>query len=109
MDDALEYLSGIQDLVDLNDFMQDEEFGKAVDMALKCIAKPNLPTAKALEAMVKMQGWAFVFRMRGQVHMTIKTGKAGTPENHKKNVYFSISEQCNNLAQTLKYLAREYH
>jgi len=107
--DGLEYLSNIQDLVDLNEFMDDEDFGKACDLALKVIAKPILPTAKALEAMALMQAWAFAFRMKGQAYMTIKKGAAGSPENHKKNVYFSISEQCHELAQTLKYLAREYH
>lgn len=109
MDDTLTYLSGIQDLVDLNDFMQDEDFANAVEIALKCIAKPKLPVAHALEAMVKMQGYAFAFRMKGQAYMTIKKGPGGSPENNKKNVYFSVSEQCHELAQTLKYLVREYH
>ena len=109
MDDSLEYLSSIQDLVDLNDFMDDEDFGKAMDLALKVIAKPDLPPAHARKAMVLMQAWAFTFRMKGQAYMTIKADKSGTPNNHKKNVYFSVSEQCNNLAQTLKYLAKETH
>lgn len=109
MDDTLSYLSGIQDLVDLNDFMDDPEFGKALDLALKVIAKPKLPPAHALEAMALMQAWAFTFRMKGQAYMTIKKGPSGSPENHKKNVYFSVSDQCHELAQTLKYLAKEYH
>jgi hypothetical protein len=109
MDDTLTYLSAIQDLVDLNDFMQDEDFGRAMDLALKVIAKPKMPPAVALEAMAKMQGYAFKFRMMGQAYMTIKKGPGGSPENNKKNVYFSVSEQCHELAQTLKYLAKEYH
>jgi hypothetical protein len=109
MDDTLTYLSAIQDLVDLNDFMQDEDFGRAMDLALKVIAKPKMPPAVALEAMAKMQGYAFKFRMMGQAYMTIKKGPGGSPENNRKNVYFSVSEQCHELAQTLKYLAKEYH
>lgn len=109
MDDTLTYLSGIQDLVDLNDFMDDEDFTTAMELALKVIAKPRMPVAAALEAMALMQAWAFTFRMKGQAYMTIKKGPSGSPENHKKNVYFSVSEQCHELAQTLKYLAREYH
>ena len=107
MSDALEYISGIQDLVDLNDFMEDEEFGKALDLALKCVAKPDLPPAAAKKALVQMQGWAFVFKMKGQAYMTIKKGKAGSEENHKKNVYFSVSEQCRDLAAALKYISKE--
>lgn len=103
----LEYLSQIQDLVDLNDFMADEDFGEACNLALKCIAKPDLPPAAARKALVQMQGYSFKFRMMGQAFMTIKKGKAGSPENNKKNVYFSVSEQCHELAQTLKYIAKE--
>jgi hypothetical protein len=109
MDDTLTYLSGIQDLVDLHEFMQDDDFADAMDLALKVIAKPKMPIAAALEALMKMQGYAFKFRMMGQVYMTIKKGTGGSNENQKKNVYFSVSEQCHELAQTLKYLAREYH
>lgn len=109
MDDTLTYLSGIQDLVDLNDFMDDPDFGRACDLALKVIAKPKMPPAAALEAMALMQGYAFKFRVMGQAYMTIKKGASGSAENHKKNVYFSVSEQCHELAQTLKYLAKEYH
>lgn len=104
---ALEYLSKIQDLVDLNDFMDDQDFADACDLALKCIAKPDLPPAAAKKALVQMQGYAFKFKMMGLAFMTIKKGKAGTPENAKKNVYYSVSEQCDSMAQSLKYLVKE--
>lgn len=111
MDDMrapLEYLSEIQDLVDLNDFMEDKDFAEAVDLALKCIAKPDLPPAAAKKALVQMQAWAFAFKMRGQVYMTIKKGKTGSDENHKKNVYFSVSDECNKLSMALRYLVRDF-
>lgn len=104
---ALERISEVQDLMDLNTFMDDEDFQKALGLALKCIAKPDLPPAVARIALVQMQGYAFKFRMQGQAYMTIKKGRAGTDENMKKNVYFSISEQAHELAQTLKYISRE--
>lgn len=104
---ALEYISAIQDLLDLNDFMRDEQFEEALGLALKCIAKPDLPPAAAKKALLQMQGWAFIFKMKGQTYMTIKKGKAGSDDNHKKNVYFSVSEQCRDLSGALKYLARE--
>lgn len=107
MSDSLEYLSNIQDLVELNDFMQDDHFSKAVDLAIKVVAKPDMPPAAAKKALVMMQGWAFIFKMKGQAYMTIKKGRSGSEENHKKNVYFSVSEQCHDLAQTLKYIAKE--
>ena len=103
----LEYLSEIQDLVDLNDFMDDPEIGHAVNLALKVLAKPDIPPATAKIAMTEFQALAFKFKMMGNVYMTIKQGKAGTDENKKKNVYFSISELCQEMTNTLKYVQRE--
>lgn len=103
----LEYLGKIQDLVDLNDFMEDEEFGKACDLALKCIARPDIPFAEIRKALIQMQGYAFRFRMQSKVYDTLKKGRAGSVENGKKNVYYSVSEQCHEMAQSLKYLLKE--
>lgn len=103
----LEYISKMQDLVDLNEFMGDQDFEDALELALKCIAKPDLPPAVARKALVQMQGYALKFRMMGQVFMTIKKGRTGSEENNKKNVYFSMSEQCHEMAQSLKYICKE--
>lgn len=105
--DGLVYLSETQDLIDLHDFMQDDDFLEAMELALKCIAKPDIPPAVARNALMKMQGFAFKFKMQALVYMQIHTGKAGTTENIKKNAYMYASEQCDKMAQTLKYLAKE--
>lgn len=109
MAEALEFLSKVHDLVDLNDFMADPEFEAALELALNVIARPNIPTAQARLALAQMQGYAFKFRMQAATYTYIHTGKTGTPENIKKNVYFAVSEQCHELAQTLKYLAKEQY
>lgn len=106
---GLERLSEVQDLVDLNAFMNDPDFENALELMLRCIANPNLTHATVRKALLLMQSYAFKFRMQGQVYMTIKAGKAGTDENKKKNVYFSASEQAHELAQTLKYLLKEQY
>jgi hypothetical protein len=109
MSDTLEYLSSLQDLMDLHEFMQDPELGNAMDLAIKCIAKPDMPPAVARHALLKMQGLAFRFRMQAATYTYIHKGKAGTDENVKKNIYFAASEQCHELAQTLKYLVKEQY
>jgi len=108
MSDTLEYISGIQDLVDLHEFMNDRELAEAMDLAVKCIAKPDMPPSVARTALLKMQGLAFRFRMQAATYTYVHKGKAGTDENVKKNVYFAASEQCHELAQTLKYLVKEH-
>ena len=107
MDDTLTYLSRVQDLVDLHDFMEDEDLAEAMNLAVKCIAKPDMPPAVARHALLKMQGFAFKFRMQAATYTYVHKNKAGTPENVKKNVYFAASEQCHELSQTLKYLVRD--
>lgn len=107
MSHPLEYLSEIQDLLDLSEFMDDKDFDEAMDLALKCIAKPDMPPAAAKRVVTLMESYAFKFKMMGQVFMTIKQGKAGTEENKKKNVYFAMSERCHDLSLALRYLARE--
>ena len=107
MGDVLQYLSGVQDLVDLHEFMEDEELSEAMDLAIKCIAKPDMPPATARIALLKMQALAMRFRMQAATYTYIHKGQGGSTENIKKNVYFAASEQCHELAQTLKYLVKE--
>lgn len=108
MADLLEHLSKLQDLIDLHEFMKDADLAEAMNLAIKCIAKPDMPPSVARTALLKMQGFAFQFRMQAATYTYIHTGKAGTEENKKKNVYFAASEQCHEMAQTLKYLVKEH-
>lgn len=103
----LEHVSKIQDLVDLYEFLQDDDLAHAMDLAVKCIAKPDVPPAVARKALVKMQGYAFQFRMQAVTYTYVHKGKTGTLENTKKNAYFAVSEQCHELAQTLKYIVKD--
>lgn len=103
----LEHLSQVQDLVDLHEFMQDDDLAQAMELALNVIAKPHIPVSVARDALAMMQGYAMKFRMQAATYTYVHTGKAGTPENVKKNVYFAAAEQCHEMAQTLKYLAKE--
>lgn len=105
----LEYISNLQDLVDLHEFMDSPELTQAMELAVKCIAKPDMPPVVARTALLQMQGLAFQFRMQAATYTYIHTGKTGTPENIKKNIYFAASEQCHNMAQTLKYLLKEHY
>jgi hypothetical protein len=107
MADILEYISNIQDLMDLANFIDDDDLTEAMNLAVKCIAKPDMPPNVARSALLKMQGFAFKFRMQAATYTYIHKGRAGTDDNIKKNIYFAVSEQCHALAQTLKYLVKE--
>jgi hypothetical protein len=104
---VLEYVSGLHDLVDLYEFVGSDDLAEAMDLAIKCVAKPDIPHATARTSLLKMQALAFQFRMQAATYTYIHVGKTGSEENVKKNVYFAASEQCHELAQTLKYMLRE--
>jgi hypothetical protein len=106
--EVLDRASGIQDFIDLHAHVGDGELQSAVNLALQCIANPNITPATAKKAMLQLQGYAFKFKMQALVYMQIRTGKTGSDENIKKNAYMYASEQCDKLAQTLKYLVREH-
>lgn len=103
----LKYLSEAQDLIDLHEFMDDDDLAQAMELALNVIAKPHIPVSEARSALAMMQGYSLKFRMQAATYTYVHVGKTGTVENVKKNVYFAMAEQCHEMAQTLKYLARE--
>lgn len=103
----LMYLSEMQDLVDLHEFMDDPKFSEAMELAVKCAANPNISSATAKTVVVQMQAFAFLFKMKAQTYMTIKKGSGGTTDNMKKNVYFAISDQCAALSMALRPMARD--
>jgi len=105
--DALIHVAKLQDLVDLAEFMDDDDLAEAMDLAIKCVAKPDVPVATARIALVKMQGYAFEFKMRALKLMAIDQVKSPSEAYRMKSVYMSASEQCHELAQTLKYVARD--
>jgi len=104
---ALELISANQDIRDLHEFMDDEDFSVANELVLRCIADPQPSHATVRQALLLMQAYAFKFKMQGKKYDSLQKGRAGTPENIKKNVYYSVSEQAHELAQTLKYLLKE--
>jgi hypothetical protein len=46
------------------------------------------------------------FAVMSSVYSTIAKDKAGTPNNNKKNVYYSVKESIDKLVDALKYVVR---
>lgn len=105
--DALEHLAKLQDLVDLAEFMDDDDLAEAMDLAMKCVANPNISVATAQKTLVKMEAYSFQFKLRALKLMAIDQPKSPSEAYRMKSVYMSVSEKCHDLAQTLKYIARD--
>jgi len=102
----LETISKITEFNDLTDFMQDPELDRALELAIKCLAKPDVAATKAPKLIVELQTISFKFAVKAVEYATIKKDRAGTENNHKKNIYYSTKEALDRLVDALKYAAR---
>lgn len=103
----LEYVSEAHDLMELADFIDDEHFTEALDLIVKLVVKPHIPSSKAAVLAVQMQALSAKFKMQATSLMVLHNTKAGTRENKVKNTYFAMSEVCDKMAAALKYIARD--
>lgn len=101
---SLELVSGITELNDIHEFMNDEELDKAMENVVKLVMNPNLKPTTAALLIVELQAAATLFAIKATHYATI--GKNGTAESHKKNVYYTMKEALTKLVDSLKYVAK---
>lgn len=102
----LEYINDVDVLMELHEFMQDEQLSRALDIIMKLTMKPEVPSAKAIPLIVQLQAYAAKMHTQAIIYTTLKKGRAGTPENTKKQVYYAVAESLNKLVDALKYSAK---
>jgi len=105
-ENPLETISKLTEFNDLTEFMQDPQLDRALDLAIKCIADPNIAAQKAPRLIVELQAISFKFSLKAVEYATIKKDRANTTNNHKKNIYYSTKEALDRLVDSLKYAAR---
>jgi hypothetical protein len=105
-ENPLETVSKITEFNDLTDFMQDADLDKALGLAIKCIANPEIAAIKAPKLIVELQAISFKFAVKAVEYATIKKDRAGTDNNNRKNIYYSVKEALDSLVSALKYAAR---
>jgi hypothetical protein len=103
---SLELISTITEFNDLHEFMKDEQLDKAMAIVVKLLMNPDIPAAKAPLLIIELQAMSTKFAILASVYSTIAKDKAGTPNNNKKNIYYSIKESIDKLVDALKYVVR---
>jgi hypothetical protein len=103
---TLELISDITEFNDLHEFMKDEQLDKAMAIIVKLLMKPDVPTAKAPALIVELQAMSAKFAILASVYSTIAKDKAGTANNNKKNIYYSVKESIDKLVDALKIVVR---
>ena len=102
----LETVNRITEINDLSSFLNDKDFDEAMELVIKLIAKPGVEPAMAQRLIVKLQALSTKYAILAATYSTIKRDKSGTPNNHKKNIYYSLKEALDKLCDALKYAAR---
>jgi hypothetical protein len=103
---TLELVSLITEFNDLHEFMQDEHLDRAMAVVVKLLMNPDVPAAKAPHLIIELQAMSTKFAMLASVYATIAKDKAGTTNNNKKNIYYSVKESLDKLVDALKYVVR---
>jgi hypothetical protein len=104
---VIEIISDIDGFVQLHEYLEDEDIDKALTLIVKLISNPDVVQMKVAPLIVKVQALSAKYQVLAAVHSTIAKGKAGSVDNNKKNLYYSISSALDKLAQSLKYLIRQ--
>jgi len=103
---TLELISDITEFNDLHEYMKDDQLDKALAIVVKLLMNPDVPAAKAPLLIIELQAMSTKFAMLAAVYSTIAKDKAGTINNNKKNIYYSVKESLDNLVSALKYITR---
>lgn len=91
---------------DVHEFMLDEKLDRALDIVVKLMEKPEVPSVKTPALIVELQALSTHFAIQAAKYATIAAGPARSDAAHKKNLYFSIKEAINKLVDALKYTAK---
>jgi hypothetical protein len=100
---TIELISELTEFNDIKEFMKDADLDYALDLIIKLIAKPDVPSSKAPDLIVKMQALAAKFAMLSRFYTTFEKGGENAK---KKNVYYTAEEAITRLVDALKYSAK---
>ena len=100
---VIEVISELTEFNDMKEFMNDKDLDYALDLIIKLIAKPDVPSTKAPDLIVKMQALSAKFALMARYYTTFEKGGENAK---KKNVYFTAEDAINKIVDALKYSAR---
>jgi hypothetical protein len=99
----LEQISQITEFNDLSEFMDDKDLDTALELIIRLITKPDVPSTKAPALIVQLQAISAKFAMLSRYYTTFEKGGDASK---KKNTYYTINDAIDKLVDALKYTAR---
>ena len=101
MEQQVTTIDMVNGLVEIADYMEDEELTTALTMIAKLIIKPNIPINVAHVEIVRLQAIAAKMALKATWMANVNKSDRG-----KKNLYYTSAEAINNLVSALKYITR---
>jgi predicted S18 family serine protease len=101
LDEQKTTLEQINGLVEIAEYMQDEEFTTALTTIAKIILKPDIPMNVATLEIVRLQAIASKMSLKATWMANVDKSNRG-----QKNLYYTAAESINNLVSALKYITR---
>jgi predicted S18 family serine protease len=91
----------VNGLVEIADYMKDEELTQALTFIAKVIIKPDIPLNVATIEIVRLQAIAAKMAFKATWMANVDKSDRG-----KKNLYYTAAESINSLVSALKYITR---
>jgi hypothetical protein len=101
MEQQVTTIDMVNGLVEIADYMEDEELTIALTMIAKLIIKPDIPINVAHVEIVRLQAIAAKMALKATWMANVDKSDRG-----KKNLYYTSAEAINNLVSALKYITR---
>lgn len=101
MDQNVTTIDMVNGLVEIAEYMDDEELTTALTMIAKLIIKPDIPINVAHVEIVRLQAIAAKMAFKATWMANVDKSDRG-----KKNLYYTAAESINSLVSALKYITR---
>jgi len=106
MDNTIDLINQISEFSDIHEFIKDNELDEAMAAIVKIISKPDIPPTQAVTLIAKLQAISAKFSILASWYSTAAKGPTGSPNNIKKNIYYSAKESLDKMVDSLKYIVR---
>lgn len=103
---VIDWINEVQEFADIHEFVNDKELSEALAMVVKIMMKPDIPSSQAPLLIAKLSAMSAKFAVLATWYSTMAKDKAGTPNNIKKNIYYTMKESLDKIVDALKYVAR---
>lgn len=103
-DNPLTLASEAFELNQINEFMEDDRVEKALLKLTSILANPEVNPSKVSKHIVECQALSAYFAIKATFYAGI--GKNEPEAARKKNIYYTMKENFDLLAQSLKYIAK---